>query len=137
MKIALHAKAINPDAIPYIRQVFEELSARGAELYISKNFQKHLQKWEQAIPEARLFSRNDSLEGIDFVFSIGGDGTLLDTVTYVGSAEIPIVGINIGRLGFLATMPKDKIKEMIDALFFGYFSYDYRSLLHRCHQTQR
>lgn len=130
MKIALHAKAVNPEAIPYIQQVFDELSARGAELYISKTFQKHLQKCEQSFPESRLFSRTDSLEGTDFVFSIGGDGTLLDTVTYVGSSEIPIIGINTGRLGFLATMPKDRIREVIDALYNGYFSYEYRTLLH-------
>jgi NAD+ kinase len=130
MKIALHAKAVNPEAIPYIQQVFDELSARGAELFISKNFQKHLQKWEHALPDTRLFARNDSLEGIDLIFSLGGDGTLLDTLTYVGPAEIPIVGINTGRLGFLATMPKDRIKDVMDALYHGYFGYDYRTLLH-------
>ncbi len=130
MKIALHAKAINQAVIPYICQVFEELAVRGAELYITKTFQKHLQKWEQALPDVRLVSRNDSLEGIDFVFSLGGDGTLLDTLTYVGASEIPVVGINTGRLGFLATMPKEKIKELIDALYHGYFSYQYRTLLH-------
>jgi NAD+ kinase len=130
MKIALHAKAVHQDSIPYMRQVFDELRARGAELYISRTFQKHLHKWEQAFPEARLFSRTDSLAGMDFVFSLGGDGTLLDTVTYIGALELPIVGINTGRLGFLATMPKDKIKEVIDALYNSYFSYDYRALIH-------
>lgn len=130
MKIALHAKAVNSEVIPYIQQVLEELAARGAELYISKNFQKHLQKWDYPLPEMRLFSKNDSLEGIDFIFSLGGDGTLLDTVTYVGASEIPVVGINTGRLGFLATMQKDRIKEVMDALYNGYFSYDFRALLH-------
>lgn len=130
MKIALHAKAVNPEAVPYIEQVFHELTAHGVELYLSKTFHKHLSKLEQAFPDAKLFSKNDSLEGIDFIFSIGGDGTLLDTVTYVGASEIPIVGINIGRLGFLATQPKDKIKDVVDALHHSYFAYDYRTLLH-------
>lgn len=130
MKIALHAKAVHQESIPYMRQVFDELTARGAELFISKSFQKHLHKWEQAFPDARLFSRTDSLAGMDLVFSLGGDGTLLDTVTYIGALELPIVGINTGRLGFLATMPKDKIKEVLDALYNSYFSYDYRTLIH-------
>lgn len=130
MKIALHAKAVNEEVIPYIRQVYEELAARGAELYITKTFFKHLQGQGQEWADARLFSRIDSLEGFDFVFSLGGDGTLLDTVTYVGASEVPIVGINTGRLGFLATMPKERIKELIDAMYHGYFSYEYRALLH-------
>ena len=130
MKIALHAKAVNPEAVPYIQQVFNELTARGAELHLSKSFQKHLCKHEQAFPEVRLFSKNDSLEGMDFIFSLGGDGTLLDTVTYIGAAEVPIVGINTGRLGFLATQPKDKIKDVVDALYNSYFGYDYRTLIH-------
>ncbi|AHM61740.1 inorganic polyphosphate/ATP-NAD kinase [Flammeovirgaceae bacterium 311] len=130
MKIALHAKAVNPDSVFYIQQVFDELSARGAELYISKPLQKNLSKFEHSLPDARMFSRNDSLEGMDFIFSLGGDGTLLDTVTYVGDLGIPIVGINTGRLGFLATMPKDGIREVIDALYNNYFSYEYRTLIH-------
>jgi NAD+ kinase len=64
------------------------------------------------------------------VCSVGGDGTLLETVTYIGSREIPILGINTGRLGFLATTSPYQVKSAIHALFNGYFTYDDRTLIH-------
>jgi len=66
---------------------------------------------------------------VQFVFSIGGDGTLLDTVTYVGAQQIPILGINTGRLGFLATVTVERIAQAIDALFKGHFVLEERSLI--------
>jgi NAD+ kinase len=63
------------------------------------------------------------------VLSIGGDGTLLDTVTYVGSLQLPILGIHTGRLGFLATITPDRIAQAIDALYKGHFNIEERSLI--------
>src|SRR5690606_35687834 len=58
-----------------------------------------------------------------------GDGTLLDTVTYVGALQIPILGINTGRLGFLATIAHDSINLALDALFKGHYTFDDRALI--------
>ena len=80
-------------------------------------------------PGTHTFRRGDSLRGTQFVLSIGGDGTLLDTVTYVGALQIPILGINTGRLGFLAPINPDYIPQAIEALFRGHFTLEDRSLL--------
>jgi NAD+ kinase len=77
----------------------------------------------------QTFSRGDRLEGVDVVLSLGGDGTLLDTVTYVGERQIPILGINTGRLGFLATIPYDSINIALDALYKGHYTLDDRALI--------
>jgi NAD+ kinase len=129
MKIALHGKAIDKETCPYVQEVVNELYNREAELYISQHFLKEMRKYNIQLQKVESFHRKDSLEKLDFMFSLGGDGTLLDTITYVGEAELPVVGINTGRLGFLATTPKEKIKAVIDALYNNYYSYDYRTLI--------
>ena len=67
---------------------------------------------------------------MDCFFSLGGDGTLLETVTHVGSLETPILGINLGRLGFLATISKLNIQKALGLFFEKKFVYDERILLH-------
>lgn len=129
MKIALHGKTISKETCPYIQEVINELYARQAQLYFSEHFLKEIRRYNIKIQKAETFTRQDSLHHLDFMFSLGGDGTLLDTVTYVGDAETPLIGINTGRLGFLATTPKDRIKSVIDALYNSQFTYDYRTLI--------
>lgn len=129
MKIALHGKTINKETYPYVQEVIDELYSRDAELYISQHFLKEIRKHNIRLQKVESFQRKDSLHKLDFMFSLGGDGTLLDTITYVGEDELPLIGINTGRLGFLATTPKEKIKEVIDALYNNYYTYDYRTLI--------
>ena len=129
MKIALHGKTISKETCPYIQEVINQLYARQAQISFSQHFLKEIRRYNIQIQKAETFTRQDSLRHLDFMFSLGGDGTLLDTVTYVGEAETPLVGINTGRLGFLATTPKDKIKSVIDALYNSQFTYDYRTLI--------
>lgn len=129
MKIALHGKSISKETCPYIQQVIKELQERNAEIYTSQSFLKEIRKYNISLEKAETFSRQDSLHEFNFAFSLGGDGTLLDTLTYVGEAEVPLVGVNTGRLGFLATTPKDKIKAVIDALYQNFYSFDYRTLI--------
>ena len=129
MKVALHGRTINQESCPYIQQVIDELQQRNAQIYVSQHFLREIKKHQIQLQKTETFNRKTNLQGIDFAFSLGGDGTLLDTLTYVGESEIPLVGINTGRLGFLATTPKEEIKAVIDALYQNYYSYDYRTLI--------
>ncbi|KUG06267.1 NAD kinase [Solirubrum puertoriconensis] len=129
MRIAIQGKPFEADMAPHLQQLFDDLAARNAGIAVAESFREYLQHLR--LPEViTTFKRGDSLKGTDFVLSIGGDGTLLDTVTYVGKHEIPILGINTGRLGFLSTVPPDRIPQAIDALFRGHFTLDRRSLIH-------
>ena len=129
MKVALHGKTLSKETCPYIQEVIDELYRQQAQLYLSQHFLKEVRKYNIRLEKVETFSKKDSLHELDFMFSLGGDGTLLDTLTYVREAETPLVGVNTGRLGFLATTPKDKIKFVIDALSNNYYTYDYRTLV--------
>ncbi|MHA6250160.1 NAD kinase [Pontibacter sp. CAU 1760] len=129
MKIAILGKPFNDTIAPFIQMLFDELQRRQADLLLLEQFQLFLKNTINLPTGIPTFSRGDTLKDIDVVLSIGGDGTLLDTVTYVGAQQIPILGINTGRLGFLATIPYDSINVAIDALYKGHYTLDDRALI--------
>ena len=129
MKIAILGKPFSDSITPYIQKLFDELVKRETELMLVEHFQLYLQNTLRLPDGITTFNRGDKLEGVDVVLSIGGDGTLLDTVTYVGAQQIPILGINTGRLGFLATISHDDIHVALDALFKGHYTLDDRALI--------
>jgi NAD+ kinase len=129
MKIALLGKPFTEKLVPYIQGLIDELVARDTDILVGEQFRALLQNNINLPANLQTFRRGDSLEGVNFMFSIGGDGTLLDALTYVGAWQIPILGINTGRLGFLATISYDKIPAAIDALFKGHYSIEERSLI--------
>lgn len=129
MRIAILGKPFDDTIAPFIQVLFDELRRRKAELYLVEQFELFLKNTLNLPPSVQTFSRGDRLQGMDVVLSIGGDGTLLDTVTYVGQQQIPILGINTGRLGFLATIPYDSINVALDALYKGHYTLDDRALI--------
>lgn len=129
MKIAIHGHTFNKVAVPFIQEMFDCLESRGAELQVSRSYDKFLQENGITRNSEKTFTDRNDLFDADFICSIGGDGTLLETITYIGARETPILGINAGRLGFLATTPRDRIMEAVDAIFNGYYDLDRRSLL--------
>ncbi|QJX47136.1 NAD kinase [Hymenobacter taeanensis] len=129
MKIAILGKPFDDALAPFLQALLEDLVRRQSEVLIVEAFYAHLSQHVQIPAGITTFRRGDSLHGVRFVLSIGGDGTLLDTVTYVGSLQIPILGINTGRLGFLATIAPENISQAIDSLFKGHFVLEDRSLI--------
>lgn len=129
MKIAILGKPFDDDSLPFIQGLLDDLASRKTEILIAESFHEHLTSRLRLPTDVATFTREDSLRGVQFVLSIGGDGTLLDTVTYVGSLQIPILGIHTGRLGFLATITPDRIAQAVDALFKGHFVIEERSLI--------
>ncbi len=128
MKIAIHARKISEDRFPYLQLLLSELQGRNAEVVLSQMLHDLLEDSPVRCDQFPVYQAQ-AIPDVDFVISVGGDGTLLDTVSHVRDKEFPILGINIGRLGFLATVSQDKIKEAIDALYHQHFSYDYRTLV--------
>ncbi|RPD46365.1 NAD kinase [Hymenobacter sediminis] len=129
MKIAILGKPFDDSLTPFMQEMVTELIQRQAEVCILESFYACLRERIELPESISTFRRGDSLKGTHFVLSIGGDGTLLDTVTYVGPLQIPILGINTGRLGFLATISPDKISPALDSLFKGHFVLEDRSLI--------
>jgi NAD+ kinase len=115
----------------YIQLFFDELHKEGIVPVIFLPFYNEV-KTQLSLPETtETFSSHVDLnDQIDFVISLGGDGTLLDTVTLVRNKNIPVVGINFGRLGFLASIGREEMSEAIKALARRSYIIDRRTLIH-------
>jgi NAD+ kinase len=129
MKIAIHGRNFPESARPYIQSMFEELAKRQATVIISQDYRDFLDNAAVTHYSQETYNLDEGVSDADFIFSLGGDGTLLDAVTHVGAHQIPIIGINIGRLGFLATVAPASVRLMIDALFNEQYSIDERTLV--------
>ena len=132
MKIAIYSRGVENDQLRDINQLFEELVSNGIEPVFFQDF------FNQFYSAINLDNNNYSTfncfedldESFDCMISLGGDGTLLDTVTMVRDTGIPILGINYGRLGFLANIGKDEIHAAMDAIANRKYVIDNRSLIH-------
>jgi NAD+ kinase len=130
MKIAIYGRPVNLNQVQLAEAVIRLLQDNGVNLIVHANYQQFLRQQLTSYKELPVFSTHEEIrEGVDFLFSIGGDGTLLDTVCLVKDARIPIVGINAGRLGFLSSVSKENLEFAIDSLFQGHYSFDERSLI--------
>jgi len=130
MKIGIYGQFYHKDSGKYIQLILDALKNTTVEVYIESDFLTLLKEHEdisEIISEMSTFKTLD--KSYDFFFSIGGDGTLLKSVTFVRDLKIPIVGINSGRLGFLATIQKQNITERIEQILNGAYSISERSLL--------
>jgi len=129
MKIAVYGQYYKPEDRPYVEELFENFHRRNIQYVIEKNYDIGLSK-EIKLPPHPTFSSHDDLDdSYDFMLTIGGDGTILRAVTFVRELNIPLVGINTGRLGFLATIQKEDIPNAIDQLIGNEFIVKEKTLL--------
>lgn len=130
MKIAIYGRKFNDSAIPYVQLLFDTLTESGVDITVYEPFNEFLAPRISFKKESEIFSGHSQLPGqVRYLLSIGGDGTLLDTVTLIRDSGIPVIGINLGRLGFLASIAKEVIKDAIESLLKGHYTLDKRSLL--------
>ncbi|MCG8474609.1 MAG: NAD kinase [Cytophagales bacterium] len=129
MKIGLHGRNFQPDSFTFIQYILDTLQEKGCDIYLSDTLYAYLESHSFLIPRTEQFSLYDDLSSLDLVLSLGGDGTLLDTVTYVGASERPILGVNMGRLGFLASFNKEFFDQDWDRLLTQPLTTEKRSLI--------
>ncbi len=131
MRLAIYGRLLKDEDIPYIQELFDIISARQIEALVHKDYQKQFHGRLRMDGPFGTFKNHDDINGkVDYLLSLGGDGTLLDTLTFVRNSNIPILGINLGRLGFLASTGKHEIKLAIDALQSRAYQLDTRTLIH-------
>ncbi len=130
MNIAIFSKTVPEENIHYVQTIIDELHKKNCGILFYKPFLGKLES-ELRIPETcTSFNSHEDLEGkADFLFSIGGDGTLLDTISLVRDSGIPVLGINLGRMGFLSSIARDRIVPAIHALIEKKYRLDKRTLL--------
>ncbi len=130
MKIGIYGQFYHKEAARYVQQLLDILDKKKIEVIIEKNFLNLIHEHDSIDKNYRHFSTFEELDtSYDLFFSIGGDGTILKTVTYIRDLNIPIVGINTGRLGFLATIKKQEIQDSIEKILAGKYTLSERSLL--------
>lgn len=129
MKFCIFGKRFDKNYIPHIKQLIEKLVERGFEVSVYNKFADFLSHHFSVPSTISTFSNAQEVAGADFLISIGGDGTLLDTASFIRDTNIPVLGINTGRLGFLSNVDVEDIDEALEALVSGKYYLDKRSLI--------
>lgn len=128
MKVAIYGQNyIKETTQKAVEQLLDILLRKEANVFFESEFIKTQNSAIQNSSAVRRFNELD--ESFDLLISVGGDGTILRAVTYVRDLGIPIVGINTGRLGFLATIQIDEIENALTEIFKGEYKISERSLL--------
>ena len=130
MRIAIYSRGLEADQHNGIKLLLNELAAYKIEPVIFQDFFNQFYCAVNFGDKYSTFNSPEDLEDIDCIISLGGDGTLLDTVTFVQDRGIPVLGINYGRLGFLASIGKDELHTAVESLVKRTYMLDKRSLLH-------
>lgn len=131
MKVAIYSRVIDPDQQADVQELFSELTRNNIKAVIYLPFFETIRSCFSHVDAVQVFHSSEDLDGtIDFVISLGGDGTMLDTVTLVRNKNIPVLGINFGRLGFLASIGRKALHSAVRALVNRTYSIDKRSLIH-------
>ncbi len=130
MKVAVFGRFYNETTTTSVERLFAYLLEKDADAYIETEFFNLIKENSPHIDEYRSFKTFDTLDkSFDLLVSIGGDGTILRAIIYVKDLDIPIIGINTGRLGFLATIQVDQIESAIQNIIDGKYKISERSLL--------
>lgn len=131
MKVAIYSRGLDPDQEVQLLTLLEELRRYHIKAYLHKSLVAPHSAVSMLSGDFSVFSRHEDLDSsIDCIISLGGDGTMLDTATLVRNKKIPIMGINFGRLGFLASISKDELTTAVEALANGRYVTDKRTLVH-------
>ena len=127
MKIALYIAFQNKSSIDCCKEIIDLISDNN-QLIVDSKLKNEIDK--NRSDNLIFFDSNESIDSdIDFVFAVGGDGTILRSITYVKDSDIPILGVNTGRLGFLTSVQKESISDAISNIKNNKFSIIKRTVL--------
>jgi NAD+ kinase len=130
MKVAIFGRFYNETTTISVETLFSFLLKKNAEAHIETEFFNIIKNKSPHIEEYTSFKTFEKLDtSFDLLISIGGDGTILRAITFVKDIDIPIIGINTGRLGFLATIQVNQIENAIQDIIDGHYKISERSLL--------
>jgi NAD+ kinase len=132
MKIALYGKTFTPGFYPYIQKLLGMLADNKADVFIYKPFFDFIATQSAGKTASKqVFTTEKDLDpATNLLVSIGGDGTFLESIPLVFRKQIPIIGINSGRMGFLANISKEEIESAFSAIFKGEHRIEHRTMIH-------
>ncbi len=131
MLVAIYNRTFDPEDVPVLQHILQLLEKYKLQLLFFKDFYDRLQPYYTPVNTPKFFtSKLDLPKHTDMLFSLGGDGTMLDAICFVGNSGIPLIGINLGRLGFLAAIHEEEVEAAIISLVRGSYSIEKRALIH-------
>jgi NAD+ kinase len=131
MKAAIYSRIMEETQQRDVQLFFDELDKQKIEPVIFEHFFEQIKELIKLPLTTKTFSLSEELtQEIEFIISLGGDGTLLDTITLVRDKNIPIMGINFGRLGFLASIGREDVKTAVQAMAKRTYIVDKRTMIH-------
>ncbi len=132
MQVVVFSQYLKPTDIPYVQTLFDTLADHGIAAYVYKPYLEEIREHVTFRTNVGVFEGyyDFKVRKFDFFITLGGDGTILAAVTVVRDTEVPILGINLGRLGFLATVAKNHIPRAIKWLVNGQYTIGGRRTLH-------
>lgn len=133
MRFAIYSRFLKPEHTAIAQELLDLLATYDAEVFIAEEYLPSLKAGVTiSCKMGGTFSNYHDFKtiGVDFFITMGGDGTILDAITIVRDTGVPIMGINLGRLGFLAVVEKHRLAMAIQSLHHNTYTTDCRSLLH-------
>jgi NAD+ kinase len=131
MKVAIYSRVMDDDQWHDVQLFFDELNSQKIKPVIFRSFYEQIKNKIEFSEDHEVFQVAEEItREIQAIVSLGGDGTLLDTVTLLRGHNVPVMGINFGRLGFLASIGRNEVKMAIKALANHSFVVDKRTLIH-------
>ena len=117
--IALFGKTLHPQNVIFVQEIIDYLTKLGLPFAIEKNYGELIK--DRVNFACETFSNFDEVRSkTEILISLGGDGTILEALTFIKNTQTPILGINFGRLGFLANVGKEQIHQAIDTYTFAF-----------------
>lgn len=130
MTIAVYARSVKDNHADYIKTLSTKLNKENIQLIVFEDYYRFLKEEFSFNLEIGTYKTFSCLrDKVDFVISLGGDGTILETLDLVRNSGIPVLGVNTGRLGFLASVYKEDFSHAIDCLISEKFKLDKRSII--------
>ena len=131
MKAAIYSRVLEEEQVKDVQVFFNELANQNIESVVWQHFHDQIKERISLPADTQTFSHSEQLsEEIEFIISLGGDGTLLDTITLIRDKNISIMGINFGRLGFLASIGRNEVEQALKALAKRSYVTDKRTMIH-------
>jgi NAD+ kinase len=130
MNIAIYGRKITKQNVIYFKQIIDLIQRFGWSVVIEEELKAQLIKKAGFGENCKTFKyHSDFKSGIDLAFSVGGDGTFLQTVKFIRDSGVPIVGVNMGRLGFLANVNTDNFETVLEQIKNKKYEFQHRSML--------
>lgn len=129
-RVAVYGRMFGPEHDQGVSRFFQLLVEKGAEISVHAAFSRFISERVTMPSGTKTFEKENFNPGLyDVMFSVGGDGTLLDVTTFVKDSDLPVLGINTGRLGFLSSINLGQIDDALDQVLSGSYMVDRRTVI--------